>query len=93
MKNLIFISIGSIFFARAVSAFELNYGSEECMDEQPPCIAHMSERPVEFFLLDGQTVDQLNELNELIDLSEGSTVPAMTYIRRRDTSTNQSPAN
>ena len=64
-----------------LSAEGYSLGSASCL-EGADCGGISEERPASYFLFNGQTIDDLKVLNELIEIKDENTViPANTLIR------------
>lgn len=69
---------------QATANFSFTFGSEKCRPGAGgSCHAVETVQQVEFFLNPGQTIDQIDALNENITLSAGMDIKPFTFIRYR----------
>jgi len=61
----------------------VSYGSEKCMVDNPPCMLSLNDSDVTSFLLAGQSVQELDAINELINFIDNPVVPKYTWVYSR----------
>lgn len=69
----------------SAKSLRLTFGSDKCQPGPGDfhCHAVATPQPISFFLLAGQTVDDIAPLNENIAIKPDMTVPPFTMIRLR----------
>jgi hypothetical protein len=81
LKTLAILTAAMLAAVPAV-ANEWVIGSNLCSDQQAPCLFSAQPQHINWYLVGGQlTVEQLQELNELIVIEEDMTVDPNTIIR------------
>jgi len=60
-----------------------SYASDVCRDDRDACVTNvLQSMAVELYLRPGQTLEELDALNENIELEPGMDIPPRVWIRR-----------
>jgi hypothetical protein len=86
MKTLAFLTAAMLVAAPAFSE-EVPYvhlvpGSNHCYVDPSECVASADPKPISWFSRQGElSIEELQELNELLVIQEGTMIPPNTFVR------------